>query len=532
MAQRTQRIVLFRFRLPTLLLLFVAAGWLTHPRGHILPKRAIETPLIAQEPTPPNTQVVAGEAASHVQCGTCHKWPPPDVLPRSSWRDEIARMFLIQNNQPEPIGPPGTAARMVRLPSDWQSIIGYYEANAPEHLAPPARWPAPDQTLPFRKRVVSAANGPSNQAVANIRLLDLDHDGRLEMVLSDMRNGIVYKAKPQEEQPTFVEIARLSNPAHIEPIDLDGDGILDLLIADLGSFLPSDHHRGAVVWLRGRKDGTYAPITLKGWPRVSDVEAADFDGDGRLDLAVAAFGWRRTGDFTILKNETADYGTPSFVPYQIDKRTGSIHGIPVDLNGDKKSDLITLFAQEHETVVAFLNKGGMHFDPQVIYAGPHPNWGSSGIQVVDLDKDGDLDVLMTNGDTFDDKILKPYHGIQWLENKGTFPFTEHTLAAMPAVERAQAVDLDGDGDLDIAACALASSENVEARSLPAVVWLEQTRPGVFERHVLEVGLPTHATLDVGDFDNDGDMDIVVGNFTLDTPVQGLVEIFENLRVRK
>jgi hypothetical protein len=193
--------------------------------------------------------------------------------------------------------------------------------------------------------------------------------------------------------------------------------------------------------------------------------------------------------------------------------------------------LITLFAQEHETVVAFLNQEGMHLDPQVIYAGPHPNWGSTGIQVVDLDKDGDLDVLMTNGDTFDDKILKPYHGIQWLENKGTFPFTEHTVTTMAAVERAQAVDLDGDGDLDIVACALASAENAEARDLPAVVWLEQTRPGVFERHVLEVGLPVHATLDVGDFDNDGDVDIVVGNFTLDTPVQGLVEIFENLRVR-
>jgi hypothetical protein len=151
---------------------------------------------------------------------------------------------------------------------------------------------------------------------------------------------------------------------------------------------------------------------------------------------------------------------------------------------------------------------------------------------VDLDKDGDLDVLMTNGDAFDDKILKPYHGIQWLENTGTFPFTAHRLATLPAAQRAQAVDLDGDGDLDIVACALVSSDDEGTRSLPAVVWLEQTRPGSFERHVLKVGLPTHASLDTGDFDNDGDMDIVVGNFTFDAPVQGLVEIFENVRARK
>lgn len=478
----------------------------------------------------PVTQATPGETAARTQCASCHKLPPPDVLPRSRWRDEIARMYLIRSNQPEPSGPPGTAARMVTLPADWLTVLDYYEKNAPEHLPPPAPWPPPDRTVPFDRRVLSAP-GQSSSAVSNIRFVDLNKDGRLEIVLTDMRSGGVYTVDPRTSEPAFKEIARLSNPAHISPTDLDGDGVLDFLVADLGGFVPADHDRGAVHWLRGRKDGTYLTVTLMRGPRMSDVEAADFDGDGRLDLAVAAFGWRRTGAFTILKNDTTDYAKPSFAPHPIDTRTGAIHAVPVDLNGDGKPDVVTLFAQEHESVVAYINRGDLKFDPQIVYTAPHPNWGSSGIQVVDLDKDGDADVLMTNGDSFDDDLVKPYHGIQWLENKGTFPFTEHPLATLAGAHRAQAVDLDGDGDLDIVLCALVPG-GAETGKLPAVVWLEQTRPGVFERHTLDAGMPSYATLDAADLDNDGDIDIALGHFQLSTPVPGVLTMLDSLRMRK
>ena len=219
------------------------------------------------------------------------------------------------------------------------------------------------------------------------------------------------------------------------PVDLDKDGLQDLLIADLGEFFPGDHHKGAVIWMRGLSNGKFGPaMWLDGWPRVADVEAADFNGDGKLDLVVAAFGYHTTGQIC-RPREPRRRTTRSrqFVSHTIDPRTGSIHVIPVDLNRDGHLDFVALLAQEHETVVAYINRGtrDFTFDQKVIYTAPHPNWGSSGIQLVDMDGDGDLDVLLTHGDTFDDGLVKPYHGIQWLENTGGYPFVEHDLARFP-----------------------------------------------------------------------------------------------------
>jgi len=454
------------------------------------------------------------------QCSKCHVVPRPQYLPRGMWRLRIQEMA-----QRSLMGT-GVAAgdESVLWQMDTSRFVRYFEARSPETLPLPAPWPdATGGGLRLERRPWNPPGAVPVPVVANVRFFDLDGNGRLEIVVCDMGHGVVLLGDPASRPGELREIAKIPNPDHAEMVDLDKDGRQDLLVANLGDFMPGDHEKGSVVWLRQTGPMTFEPhVLVDRIARTADVQAADFDGDGDLDLVVAAFGWHSVGGLFVYENETTDWSKPSFTGYPVDARPGGIHVPPVDLNGDGLMDFVGLVSQQFEHVVAFINRKRGGFRPETIFRAVVPVWGSSGIQLVDMDKDGDVDLLMTNGDSLDDFTVRPFHGVRWFENTGEFPWVQHDLATMPGVHRAQAADMDGDGDLDVVACAfLPNAEHpafqlIERQGnlapLTSVGWLEQTTPGVFELHSLETGRLTHTTLDIGDFDGDGDMDLVTGNF--------------------
>src|SRR5688500_1253341 len=63
-------------------------------------------------------------------CGGCHALPPPDILPRSAWRDEFVRMMFIRDNRLPPIGPPDKVYRTIQLPPDMEQVLPFYTERA------------------------------------------------------------------------------------------------------------------------------------------------------------------------------------------------------------------------------------------------------------------------------------------------------------------------------------------------------------------------------------------------------------------
>jgi FG-GAP-like repeat len=501
------------------------------PQGHVLapvtPAPVTPAPVTPAPVTPARKTVDIEELRPQVAefCGGCHAIPSPESFPKKAWRREVDRGFgfYSKSGRHDLVVPP------------IDDVVGFYETLAPERLVVEPPKAESDDTGGAARFRRTSSDSPERvpPAVSFVDWLTLPNQDRRRHVICDMQSGMVGIATVTPQNISIESLTTLMNPSRVALCDLDGDGLDEMVIGELGSLSSEDHHRGAVVWLQwDRAQAAWRQkLLVSGLGRVADVRGADFDGDGDMDLVVAEFGHIRTGRVLVYENLGMQGDMPKLREHVVDQRHGAIDVPVADLNGDGRLDFVALISQEHEVIEAYLNSGDLNFERKTIFAAGDPAYGSSGIELLDFDADGDLDVLYTNGDTFGSDSLKPYHGISWLENQGGFPFLEHRVAPMVGVQRAAAADVDGDNDLDIVAVGFLPRNLVAAPELAnhdSLIWLEQKQPGRFVRHSLESGKFVHAALAVGDFDEDGDNDLAVGNFQdLDGPHEPWLTIWWN-----
>lgn len=358
--------------------------------------------------------------------------------------------------------------------------------------------------------------------IAHVQPADLDNDGLLDVVVADDRGNFISWIR-QYPSGTFTETILaegLIAPAHVEVIDFDKDGDYDIMAGVLGQLFPNNDKIGSVVILEndGRQNFTKRVVAEK-IARVSDVRAGDLDGDGDMDLAVAQFGYD-DGETRWIEN----LGNGEFRSHILQYLSGPINVELVDIDSDGDLDIVSLVSQEWEEIYCFINDGKGKFTPNLLFGSSNEDYGSSGIALSDLDKDGDIDILYSNGDAFDyiPPQGRPWHGVQWLENKGNLDFEFHRLCSFTGATNVRAADFDNDGDLDLAAVSAFNIWNDPA-SL-SFIWLENDGNMNFTRREVEK-IPTHLLVcEPGDFNNDGLTDVVTGGMHTYPPYDNMSRI--------
>lgn len=363
-----------------------------------------------------------------------------------------------------------------------------------------------------------------NPWISHVSIVDLDQDGLPDILATDDRlNAIVWlrQVRPGKFEEAVL-YGDLPAVVHVEAVDFNHTGHLDLLVACMGQVFPNNDKIGSVIILEN--DGRQhfiKHVLLDHVARVTDVQAANLAGhtDGKLDLAVAQFGYIQ-GEIRWMKN----LGGWKFESQNLLNLSGTINVCCADLCGQGHTDIVAVVSQEWEEVVLFRNDGSGNFSPSVLFGSTNEDYGSSGISLCDLNRDGRPDILYTNGDGFAyaDPGTRPWHGVQWLENRGNGVFQYHRLGNLAGAYAPVGVSLDNDGVMDIV-CVSGFNDWRDKKAASLVAFKNDGKMN-FTMHVLAHEPIMQVTCAAGNLDNSGLPSIVTGGFAAYPPFERMGRI--------
>lgn len=348
--------------------------------------------------------------------------------------------------------------------------------------------------------------------VTNVTIADLDGDGLRDVIYCEGAKNTVRWIR-QSPRGVFTEKIigeSIAGPAHVAVADVNHTGRLDVLVASMGQIFPNNDQIGSVVVLENLDNVHFEKhVLIDNIARVTDVRGANLTShaDGRIDLVIGQFGYAQ-GETRWMENK----GDWKFESHIVNTQSGCIHTPVADFDGDGALDFAALISQEWEEVHWLKNLGQGRFHDSIAWGSTNEDYGSSGLDVADVNRDGKPDLIYTNGDGFDYSVpgSRPWHGIQWLENRGNGYFKFHRVGDMPGAYSPCAADLNGDGTTDLIAVSCYADWN-DPHVATMMAWLndghENFTPVVLAHEPIQL-----VTVAVGDLDGNGVPVIVTGGF--------------------
>ena len=320
----------------------------------------------------------------------------------------------------------------------------------------------------------------------DILVADIDGNGLNDIIRQNSGDDYVSILYQESSMNFRVEIIELNwdnkGPGQMSLGDLDNDGDTDLVFPENGNV------DGDLSWFENIDGSLYRHYLYSEIEAVRVPIIGDLDNDGDMDIVVTA------GDDGAKSEEDEiiwyeNMGDNKFIENRIDDDFSAPSDVKLgDLDGDGFKDIVATSFEDSNLV--WYKKNG-------------PGWIKSlvdnnlinplGCDVADIDMDGDLDITL---------CLYGENKIIWYSNNGSGMFSRQEIDDTNIKPQAvRAVDFNNDNETDLAVVSSDSNNTV-------TVYINDGNEN-FTGNVISINQFSY-TLDIGDWDNNGTTDIIVG----------------------